>query len=585
MHVRGPLTRLSLTALAAITAIAPVRSSAYVPPSFARLAARFVAESEIRDPLFADGVGIHTYDDRLDDYSARGHARRITWLNAWKRRIDAATRSGLTPDDAADARALSDTIELELFEDGTIAPVHNDPSVYTSAIGEAIYALTGRQYDTPAKRFAHVAPRLAQIPSLVRAAEAMLRRPTRVATLQAIDANGGNIAMYAGLPAATQAAPPGTRAAIAARLPAALASLHDFAHFLRTTLLPRSNRNPRVGKDVYDRELSLQDGTDETRETLVADALAAFRADRAEMLRLAIPFDQRFFPKKTRDETQPNAEDVVVRRVLDRLANAHPSRNGIFAAAKGDLERTEAFLAANPVVALPSPSTLSVVPTPDFMAGFSGASFDPPGPFSPLGQSYFYIDKIPASWSAARVASYLRDFNNYELQMLSIHEAIPGHYVQFRYGSKVPSVVRRVFSNGSYVEGWAVYGEGMILDAGYRANDPAMRLFQLKWRLREETNTLIDAAFHTGDLTLARCEDLLERQAYQERSQALTKWHRIELSHDQLTSYFVGLDAIRKAQAADRERFGTAYETADFNRRLLALGGVEPRFIAPLLAR
>jgi uncharacterized protein (DUF885 family) len=149
----------------------------------------------------------------------------------------------------------------------------------------------------------------------------------------------------------------------------------------------------------------------------------------------------------------------------------------------------------------------------------------------------------------------------------------------------VPSIVRRVFSNGSYVEGWAVYGEGMILDAGYRANDPAMRLFQLKWRLREETNTLIDAAFHTGDLTLARCEDLLERQAYQERSQALTKWHRIQLSHDQLTSYFVGLDAIRKAQAADRERFGTAYETADFNRRLLALGAVEPRFIAPLLAR
>jgi hypothetical protein len=328
---------------------------------------------------------------------------------------------------------------------------------------------------------------------------------------------------------------------------------------------------------VFDRELSLLDGTDETREELVADALADFQANRAEMLRLAIPFDQRFFPTKTADETQPNAEDIVVRRVLDRLASsAHPTRNGVFAAAKGDLD---------PVVALPVPSTLSVVPTPGFMAGLYGASFDPPGPFSPLGQSFFYIDKIPAAWSASRVSSYLRDFNNYELQMLSIHEAIPGHYVQFRYGAKVPSLVRRVFSNGSYVEGWAVYGEGMILDAGYRANDPAMRLFQLKWRLREEANTLIDAAFHTGDLTLGRCEDLLERQAYQERSQALTKWHRIQLSHDQLTSYFVGLDTIRKAQAADRERFGTAYDTGDFNRRLLALGGVEPRFIAPLLAR
>jgi uncharacterized protein (DUF885 family) len=156
--------------------------------------------------------------------------------------------------------------------------------------------------------------------------------------------------------------------------------------------------------------------------------------------------------------------------------------------------------------------------------------------------------------------------------------------VQFRYGARVPSLVRRVFSNGSYVEGWAVYGEGMILDAGYRKNDAALRLFQLKWRLREEANTLIDAAFHTGDLTLPRCEDLLERQAFQERSQALTKWHRLQLSHVQLTSYFVGLEAIRAAQQAERERLGSAFDLTDFNRRLLLMGGVEPRFIGPLLA-
>jgi hypothetical protein len=353
---------------------------------------------------------------------------------------------------------------------------------------------------------------------------------------------------------------------------------------LQAQLLPRSNRSARVGAYVFDRELSLQDGTDQTRESLVADALAAFKRDRAEMLALALPFDRRFFPKRVADENRPNAEDVVIRRVLDRLANAHPKRSGIFAAAKSDVARVEAFLAADPVVKLPAPSTLSVVPTPDFMAGFSGASMEAPGPFSPLGESYFYIDKIPASWNAARVASYLRDFNNYELQMLSIHEAVPGHYVQFRYGARVPSLVRRVFSNGSYVEGWAVYGEGMILDAGYRKGDAALRLFQLKWRLREEANTIIDAAFHTGDLTLPRCEDLLERQAFQERSQALTKWHRLQLSHVQLTSYFVGLEAIRAAQDAERERLDSAFDVADFNRRLLLMGGVEPRFIGPLLS-
>jgi len=160
---------------------------------------------------------------------------------------------------------------------------------------------------------------------------------------------------------------------------------------------------------------------------------------------------------------------------------------------------------------------------------------------------------------------------------------VPGHYVQFRYNDTVPSIVRRVLPSGSFAEGWAVYGEGMMLDAGYGGNDPALRLFQLKWRLREEANTMIDAAFHTGDLTQGRSDDLLERQAYQERSEALTKWHRLQLSHDQLTSYFVGLDAIRRAEAAQRTKLGGAFDVAEFNAALLNMGSVEPRFIAPLL--
>jgi hypothetical protein len=302
------------------------------------------------------------------------------------------------------------------------------------------------------------------------------------------------------------------------------------------------------------------------------------------MLQLALPYDRKFFPGRTADETKPNAEDVVVRRVLDRLAQDHPTRDTVFSTAKGDVAASEAFLDAHPVVVLPRPATLRVVPTPDFMAGFSGASLDPAGPFTPLAGSYYYIDKIPKTWTAARVDSYLRDFNNYEMKILSIHEAVPGHYVQFRYNAMVPSIVRRALANGAFVEGWAVYGEGMMLDAGYGGNDPRMRLFQLKWRLREEANTIIDAAFHTGDLNEGRCRDLLERQAYQETSEAETKWHRLQLSHDQLTSYFVGLSAIRAAEASERARLGPAFDLASFNAALLAMGSVEPRYVAKLLS-
>jgi hypothetical protein len=554
--------------------------------AFSALAATYVRAAEAADPLFADSIGIHDYDDSLADYSPAGYARRVAWLRGWRARIAGAAATGaLSPGDDADAHALLDTIDLELFEDATVAPAHTDPTSYTGEIGTAVYALTGRAYAPLGQRFAHILRRVALIPGVVAGAEAMLTRPTRVATLQAIDENDGNVDLYRGLTevARDPAISAAQRAALAERLPATLTALRGFSRYLKTTLLPRSDRDPRVGAAVFDRELLLANGTTATRAQLVAAARAQFAHNRAEMLRLALPFDRRFFPERAADERAPNAEDVVVRRVLDRLADDHPERDAIFATAKGDVEAAEAFLTAHPVVVLPQPPTLHVVPTPAFMAGFSGASLDPAGPFAPLSGSFYYIDRIPASWSAARVRSYLRDYNTYEMKMLSIHEAVPGHYVQFRYNATVPSLVRRVFANGSFVEGWAVYTEGMMLDAGYGGGDPRLRLFQLKWRLREEANTIVDAAFHTGTLTEAQCTDFLEREAYQESSEAQTKWHRLQLSHDQLTSYFVGYEAIRTAQAAQRARLGSAFSLAAFNAALLRMGSVEPRYVGRLL--
>jgi len=550
---------------------------------FTRLARQFTGESEKRDPLFADSIGIHAYDRELDDYSSAGQSRRRAWLRSWRRRLAALAATKLSADDTADLHELLDTIDLELFEDATVAPLRTDPTVYTGIIGNAVYSLTARAYAPLGERMANVTARLALLPAVVAAAEANLTRPTRVATLQAIDENAGNAELYAGLPAQAAALDPEARAALAKALPRALANIRAFSVFLKTELLPRSDANPRVGAAVYDRELLLADGTTQTRGELVAAARAQFAQNRAAMLALALPYDRRFFPGRRNDEVLPNATDIVVRRVLDRLANDHRGRDGIFATARRDVEASEAFLLAHPVVVLPRPSTLRVLPTPAFMAGFAGASLDPAGPFTPLAGSYYYIDEIPKTWSAARISSYLRDYNDYEMRILSVHEAVPGHYVQFRYNANVPSIVRRAFANGSFVEGWAVYMEGAMVDAGYGGNDPRLKLFQLKWRLREEANTIVDAAFHTGNLDESQCDDLLEREAFQERSEAQTKWHRLQLSHVQLTSYFVGFEAIRRARAAEQARLGLAFDASKFNAALLAMGSVEPRFIRPLL--
>ena len=550
-----------------------------VPPTagtVAALARAFVAEAEVRDPLFADGIGIHTQDDRLADYSDAGHAARLAWLRGWRAKLAAAS-AGLTDTaQRADARALLDTIELELFEDAHVRPLETDPTFYTTVMGSAVYQLTGRTYAPRAERLGHVANRLRLLPGIVAAAEANLRRPARVVTLQARDENAGTIALVAALPATP---------AIARSRPAALRALRAFQAFLTGPLLARSDGSTRVGAAVYDRELQLAEGTDATRADLTRRARADFDATRAQMLALALPLDRTLFPNDTAAEDRPDAVDVVVRRVLDKLAEDHPGRDGIFAAARDDVTAAERFIAGHRVLTLPVPDTLHVTPTPAFMAGFGGASLDAPGPFTPLAESYYYIDAIPRTWTAAQVQSYLRDNNTYEMKMLSLHEAMPGHYVQIRYDNATPSLVRRIFANGSFVEGWAVYVEGMMVDAGYSGGDPRLKLFQLKWRLREQANTLIDAGYHAQGMTKAQLEDLLVRQAYQERAQVDTKWHRLQLSHNQLSSYYVGLDAITRTRDAMKTALGDRFDLAAFNQALLAIGSVEPRYVLPLVAR
>ena len=546
--------------------------------AFQKLVERYVAESEARDPLFADSIGVHTYDDKLPDYSPSGRADTDAWEAAWRTQFAGLDSATLTLGERADLRALLDQIDADQLEAKTIRPYETDPSIYTGAIGDAVYELTSRDYAPLEQRLQTVAMRIRSIPDLVRAAEASLSHPTRVAAELAVQQNQGNIDLYSrDLPALAKSASAQTQAMLEADLPAAIASLKDFQTFLAGPLLGQADANPRVGAAVFDEELRLVDGTDTPRDVLVARARADFDRTRREMLRLATPLYHKLLHEEPPLESTEDAQiDAIVRPVLDKLADHHPARDAVLATAKSDLAGIQSFLERDPVVPLPVPDTLHVAPTPEFLAGVTGAGLDPPGPFTPLAGSYYYIDEIPASWSAQRVASYLRENNDYEMRILSIHEAIPGHYVQYRYNALTPSLVRRVWPNGSFVEGWAVYGEGMMLDAGYGGGDVALRLFQLKWRLREYANAIIDAEYHAGDLSEQQCMRLLA-QAFQEPAEAQTKWHRLELSHDQLSSYFVGLDAISQA------RFAHPGSVAAFNKSLLGMGSVEPRFIEALL--
>ena len=569
------LRRIVVAALAACALVVPARVPA--AESFAALVTQYVNENERENPLFASRIGIYAYDDFLPDYSAAGRERHRAWLGAWRTRLAASVQRGEGLGVAADRAALIDAIDADVYEDHMLTPTASNPGLYVGVVAQGIFGPLNRTDESVDVRMTHIARRLALVPGLVAAAEENLQHPAHVAADLAISQNRGAIALYENkiLPAAA-AASPDVRAHVEATLPAAIAALKSFQTFLAGPLLARADGPTRVGAPVFDTLLRLRGGTSTPRAELVARARANMARAQHEMSAIARALYAKSADGGFRSSKAMN-DDVVTRAVLDDLARNHPSAAGVLELARTDVAKIEDFLRTSGVVALPTPETLVVRETPAFQAGVAGASMSSAGPFAPLNPGYYNVDAIPANWDAPRVESYLREYNDFEMQILSIHEAVPGHYVQLRYANEAPSLVRKVFGNGAFIEGWACYTEGMMLDSGYGANDPKLRLFQLKWRLREYANAIIDAEYHTGGLTHDAMMSLLVDGAYQEPAEAEGKWHRLELSHDQLSTYFIGLDAIETARASAH------LPVPEFNRRLLRMGSVEPRFIEPLL--
>ena len=569
------LRRLVVVTLAVCALVAPTRVPA--AESFDASVTQYVNENERENPLFASRIGIYTYDDFLPDYSAAGRERHRAWLDAWRARFAASIQRDEGLGVEADRAAVIDAIDAEVYEDRMLTPIANNPGLYVGVLAQGIFGPLNRTDESVDVRMTHIAHRLALVPGLVASAEGNLQRPAHVAADLAIMQNRGAIALYENkiLPAAA-AASPAIRAQVEANLPAAIAALKSLQAFLEGPLLARADGPTRVGAAVFDTLLRLRGGTSTPRAELVARARADMKATQVQMARIARTLYHPAYLSSTAAIREVD-DETVTRTVLDELAKQHPPATEVLATARTDVAHIEDFLRSSNVVALPIPETLIVRETPAFQAGVAGASMSSAGPFAPLNPGYYNVDAIPANWDPTRVESYLREYNNFEMQILSIHEAVPGHYVQLRYANEAPSLVRKVFGNGAFIEGWACYTEGMMLDAGYGENDQKLRLFQLKWRLREYANAIIDADYHTGGLTHDAMMSLLVDGAFQEPAEAEGKWHRLELSHDQLSTYFIGLDAIETARAHAH------LPMAEFNRRLLRMGSVEPRFIEPLL--
>jgi uncharacterized protein (DUF885 family) len=540
------------------------------PQDSEKLTQDFIYGTLALSPVGATQAGYHQHngtalDNLLDDYSAAGLEQQRGFCKGIQDRANGMDAAKLDKEQKADLDIIKSNAGLCLLELNTIQSFKHNPTVYVELVGSALFPPYMLNYAPIEQRFDHITHRLEKLPTFYEQAKANLTDAPEVWNRVAREENDGNIALID--KTLRDAAPASQKAAYAAAATKALAAARGFNAFLKDKLSAKTS-DWRLGKENYAKKFDLVLASGRTPEQLLAAAEDDLNTVRAEMAKLAAP--------------------QTIQQALEATARQHPTRENYMPKAQEMLAQATAFVQQKGLLTLSGRSNLQVVETPEFLRGIYGVGgFNPAPALEPELGAFYWITPIPKSWSAARAESKLREYNNYGLQELTIHEAMPGHYVQFEYANAVQPLPRRllrtIFSNGPYVEGWAVYAQQLMSDEGYLDNSKGLRLTFDKQILRVLANTILDVRLQTMGMTDQQALDLMIKDTYQEKEEATAKLQRAQLSSCQLPTYFVGWKGWLDVREGYKKAKGTAFSLKDFHERALKESAVSLPALAGLL--
>jgi uncharacterized protein (DUF885 family) len=507
----------------------------------------FFEEYFAREPIDATGAGNHAYDGFWPDVSAAGEPDRLAFIDAWERTFGAFGDDVLDADERVDRDLLLGVLGAYRFNELELAEDAWSPMAWVYLIGQGFFSLIAREFAPLAERLASIASRAEALPAVLDAASEVLvghrgRAVDRFHTETALEQWPGMIGIVDEAIAAGDAVAD-TDPAVAAVLPrlraaraVAGAALDGFERRLRDEILPTTSGEGRLGPALFAAKMihTMQDPA-MTPDRIREQAEREFTSVRAEMIRIA----REIAPSWLGDADIPTDDGDVVRAVLDAVAVDHPKADELLDFCRTELGRIEAYCRDVDLVGL-SDEPLEIGWTPIFMRAFGGAMLSSPGPLERGQKAIFSITPIPDDWTSEQAESSLREDNTRMLRLLTIHEAVPGHYLQGVYANRCPSIARALFGSGVFAEGWAVYVTQVMMDAGYGADDPALMLTHWKYYLRCVVNALIDVGIHTAGMTEDEAVSLMIDGAFQEEAQARAKYNRARLSSTQLSEYFVG---------------------------------------------
>ncbi|HEX7224089.1 MAG TPA: DUF885 domain-containing protein [Candidatus Limnocylindria bacterium] len=525
-----------------------------------------------RFPVQATNAGNHDHDDRWPDLTDAGIADALAWIGETRAQFDTLDADGLSRDEAIDRRVLLGELDAMRFELEELDELSWNPLTYGYLLGGGLFALLSRDYAPLAGRLASAAGRMEGLPAVLDAARANLTsgrgRPVSSFHVEKAIVTAPGVAdlCRTALEMANDVDET-LRARVAAAAEPAIAAVDAYVAWLRDDLAPAATGDFRLGRDLYERKFQHALKATITPEELEQRAAAAYDEVRAEMLRIA----RELWPSRIGDEPMPDDTDLLTRRVLDAIAVEHPRADELLDYCRAEHERIEAFIRERDLIGL-SDAPLQIIWTPPFLRAFGGAMLIPPGPLDSGLDSFFAITPPPESWSEEQVESMLREYNARSLRILTIHEAVPGHYLQLDWSNRSPSLPRAVFGSGVFAEGWAVYVTQVMMDVGYGADDPALLLAHWKYYLRAITNTLMDVRIHTGTMTESEAMVMMVDGGFQETSEASEKWSRARLSSTQLCEYFLGGVEMSELEREARRRDGDGFAWRPFLESVVSHG-------------
>jgi uncharacterized protein (DUF885 family) len=539
-------------------------------------------------PAWASSVGYHKYDDVLIVPDDAARTKELDFCKKSIKELAQFNPESLSDANKTDYHLVRNQLGGTLWSINLLKAWEWDPSTYN--ISGSFAEMLSNNYEPLDNRLNNFYKRMANIPAYYEAAKRNISSPTKEHTALAIEQNLGGVSVFttdledalgkSGLSDAM-------RQNIKERAATAITAIKDYADWLKKL----KNDNPRsfrLGKELYDQKFNLEMQSGYTADQIYEKALQHKKDLHDDMIRLT----RQLWPKYFSSEPMPDNELQAIRKMIDKLSLKHVTPDSFQSAIDKQIPELIAFINAKNLIYIDPSKPLVVRKEPAYMAGVAGASITSPGPYDKNGNTYYNVGSL-SGWDKDKAESYLREYNHYILQILNIHEAIPGHYTQLVYANQSPSIIKAILGNNAMIEGWAVYTERMMLENGYDGDkgtalneaSPEMWLMYYKWNLRSTCNTILDYSVHTKNMSRDEALSLLQDEAFQQKGEAEGKWKRVSVTQVQLCCYFTGYTEIYDFRQELKNKKGDKFSLKQFHEQFLSYGSAPVKYIRELMMK